>query len=126
MLVHYLLNNMMNGSLNERKINMDIVMVKGRILSEEVKVLKTDRGIPLCYFRLSANNQIYHCLITGKQAYRFLFEAEKDTTLSLSAKVNNKGQLVVIQYTILQKPTYFGKIYNYKGHPLPLAKRSRA
>lgn len=102
---------------------MDIVMLNGIIVSEEIKVLKTDRGIPLCRFTMKSNNDTYHCLITGKQAYSFLFEAEKTTKISVSAKINDRGQLVIFRYTILQKPSYFGKIFNYKGHSLPFAKR---
>jgi hypothetical protein len=99
---------------------MNTVMIKGTIVSEEIKVLNTDKGFPLCRFTLQSGIEKYHCMITGKQAYSFLFEAEKGTTLSFSARVNTRGQLIVLRYFILQKPSYFGKIYNYKGQPLPL------
>ncbi|WP_080146411.1 ssDNA-binding protein [Marinilactibacillus piezotolerans] len=101
---------------------MEVVIVEGIITSEEIKVLKTDNGIPLCRFTLNTNGKNINCLISGKKAYSFLYEAEKDTILSITGKINHKDQLVVIRYIVLKKPTYFGKIFNYKGHPLPFAK----
>lgn len=103
---------------------MNIVMIKGTISSQEVKVLKTNQGVPLCRFSVKDQDDHTHqCLISGKPAYSFLFKAEKGTTLSFSARVNTRGQLVVIRYFITNSPSYFGKIFNYKGHTLPLSKR---
>lgn len=102
---------------------MDIVMLNGTIVSEEIKVLKTDNGIPLCYFAVESNQCNYNCLISGKLAYSFLFEAEKATKITFSAKVNDRSQLIVLRYSILENPSYFGKIFDYKGHRLPSAKR---
>ncbi|API89453.1 hypothetical protein BKP56_09390 [Marinilactibacillus sp. 15R] len=101
---------------------MEIIMVEGIVVSEEIKVLKTDKGIPLCCFTFSANSTKLNCLITGKIAYTFLYEVEHNTELSLTGKINRKNQFVVLQYYILKKPTYFGKIFNYKGHALPFSK----
>lgn len=98
---------------------MDSVMLNGTVVSEEIKILKTDRGIPLCRFAIQSDEQVYSCLITGKQAYSFLFEVEKGCELSFTARVNARNQLVIIHYALLSEPSYFGKIYNYRGHPLP-------
>lgn len=98
---------------------MDSVMLKGQVASDEIKVLKTNRGVPLCRFAIRCEEKVYSCLITGKQAYSFLFEVEKGCELSLTARVNERSQLVIIHYALLSEPSYFGKIYNYRGHPLP-------
>ncbi|GEL66377.1 ssDNA-binding protein [Marinilactibacillus psychrotolerans] len=101
---------------------MEIIMIEGTVISDEIKVLKTDNGVPLCRFTFSANSTNLNCLITGKIAYTFLYEVENNTVLSLTGKINRKNQFIVLQYFILKKPTYFGKIFNYKGHALPFSK----
>lgn len=97
-------------------------MMKGTVLSEELRVVKNQRNVPFCSFTIFSDNQSYSCFITGKQAYSFLFEIEKGTEITFSAKVTEQNQLVLFRYFILQQPSYFGKIYNYKGQPLPLMK----
>ncbi|WP_208560852.1 ssDNA-binding protein [Marinilactibacillus kalidii] len=101
---------------------MHIIMIDGHVVSDEIKVLKTTNGIPLCRFTLSSSSDHLNCLITGKQAYAFLYEVEKGTKLSLTGRFNNRNQFIILSYSILKKPSYLGQIFNYKGHPLPLAK----
>lgn len=101
---------------------MEIIMTEGKVISDEIKVLKTTNGIPLCRFTFLTHSSKMNCLVTGKKSYTFLYEVEKDTELVLTGKINAKNQFVVLQYRIIKKPSYFGKIFNYKGHPLPFAK----
>ncbi|MEC6747315.1 ssDNA-binding protein [Marinilactibacillus sp. XAAS-LB27] len=101
---------------------MNVIMTEGYVVSEEIKVLKTTDAIPLCRFTFSTSTHKLNCLITGKQAYAFLYEVEKDTRLSLTGRINSRNQFVVLNYDVLAKPSYFGQIFNYKGHRLPFAK----
>ncbi|WP_028274366.1 hypothetical protein [Atopococcus tabaci] len=103
---------------------MNTIVMTGKVVSEEVKVLTTNRGVPLCRFTLESDGQRYSCLITGKHAYTFLYEVESGSTVYISARVNDRKQLVVLRYRLLRKPNHFGKVYDYKGHPLPHKKTS--
>ena len=43
-------------------ILMEIIMIEGTVISDEIKVLKTDNGVPLCRFTFSANSTNLNCL----------------------------------------------------------------
>jgi len=103
-------------------MTVNIIVLNGEVVSNEVKVLTTKRGVPLCRFTIESDREHYSCLITGKQAYSFLYEVESGSIISINARVNNQGQLVVLRYHLLKKPNHFGKVYNYKGHPFPRKK----
>ncbi|MFS7390400.1 single-stranded DNA-binding protein [Carnobacterium maltaromaticum] len=97
---------------------MNSIIISGTVTSE-VKVINTNSGTPFCRFTIESDGRKFNCLVTSNKAYDFLYEVERDTQLTIDARINDKMQLVVNSFTIDSKSSNFGKLFDYRGRQLP-------
>lgn len=97
---------------------MNFAIITGKVISE-IKVINTTHGAPLCRFTLEADDRQFNCLVAGKKAYRFVYDIEEYSVITIEGTINNRMQLVVQNYRTESKPNYFGHIFDYKGRKLP-------
>ncbi|ALV20778.1 single stranded DNA-binding domain-containing protein [Carnobacterium antarcticum] len=97
---------------------MNFAILTGKVVSE-VKVINTDNGTPLCRFTLQVDNRKFNCLVAGMKAYKFMYDIEEDSLITIEGTINDRMQLVVQEYRLDSKPSYFGQIFDYKGRKLP-------
>lgn len=97
---------------------MNAAMMTGKVVSD-VKVINTKHGYPFCYIALDVNGKIHNCLIAGRKAFKFVYEVEKDTGLTVDCTINERKQLVIQEYKIDSQPTLLGQLWDYKGRRLP-------
>lgn len=97
---------------------MNAARFTGTVVSE-VKVINTKHGYPFCYIALEANGRNQNLLIAGRKAFKFVYEVEKGTGLTVDCIINNRKQLVIQEYKIDSQPTLLGQLWDYKGRRLP-------
>lgn len=97
---------------------MNAAMFTGKVVSD-VKVINTKHGYPFCYIALEVNGQINNCLIAGRKAFKFVYEVENGTGLTVDCTINERKQLVIQEYKIDSQPTLLGQLWDYKGRRLP-------
>lgn len=100
---------------------MNAAMMTGKVVSD-VKVINTKHGYPFCYIVLDVNGKIHNCLIAGRKAFKFVFEVENGTGLTVDCTINERKQLVIQEYKIDSQPTLLGQLWDYKGRRLPFKK----
>ena len=97
---------------------MNAAMFTGKVVSD-VKVINTKHGYPFCYIALEVNGQIYNCLIAGRKAFKFVYEVENRTGLTVACTINERKQLIIQEYKIDSQPTLLGQLWDYEGRRLP-------
>lgn len=97
---------------------MNSAILTGKVVSE-VKVINTNNGTPLCRFTLQIDDRKFNCLIAGMKAYKFMYYVEENCTVTIEGTINDRMQLVVQEYRLNSRPSYFGQIFGYKGRKLP-------
>lgn len=97
---------------------MNAAMFTGKVVSD-VKVINTKHGYPFCYIALEVNGQIHNCLIAGRKAFKFVYEVENGTGLTVDCTINDRKQLVIQEYKIDSQPALLGQLWDYKGRRLP-------
>lgn len=103
--------------MNGGKI-MNAVVITGKVESD-VKVLNTKNGTPLCRFTLLSDGRKFNCLIAGKKAFGFVYEVQIGSEITIKSVINERNQLVVQKFNVLNPPNYFGQVFDYKGHRMP-------
>ncbi|WP_413496930.1 single-stranded DNA-binding protein [Carnobacterium maltaromaticum] len=86
---------------------MNSIIISGTVTSE-VKVINTNSGTPFCRFTIESDGRKFNCLVTSNKAYDFLYEVERDTQLTIDARINDKMQLVeslIVLLLILNQAT---------------------
>lgn len=97
---------------------MNCITVKG-FISNHLKVRHTKTGTPFCVFYIQSNEDSLECWIIGKQAYKFFYDVEQGTKLSVDCAANGKMQLKVLSYDIIEQPIRIGQVYDLNGNLLP-------
>ncbi|MGB3161532.1 MAG: single-stranded DNA-binding protein [Carnobacterium sp.] len=97
---------------------MNSAILTGKVVAE-VKVINTNNGTPLCRFTLEVQDRKFNCLIAGMKAYKFMYDVEKNSAITIEGSINNRMQLVVQKYNVDSRPSYFGQIFDYKGRKMP-------
>ena len=97
---------------------MNAAMMTGKVVSD-VKVINTNHGYPFCYIALDVNGRIQNLLIAGRKAFKFVYEVEKGTGLTVDCIINDRKQLFIQEYKIDSQPTLLGQLWDYKGRKLP-------
>ena len=100
---------------------MNSVILTGKVVSE-VKVINTKKGYPFCYIALNVNDKTHNCLIAGQKAFKFVYEVEQGTGLTVECTINDRKQLIIQGYKIDSQPTLLGQLWDYKGRRLPFKK----
>jgi hypothetical protein len=97
---------------------MNTAVITGKVDSD-VKVIDTKKGTPLCRFTLLSDGCKFNCLIAGKKAFGFVYEVQLGSEITIESVINERNQLVVQKFTVLNPPNYFGQVFDYKGHRMP-------
>lgn len=97
---------------------MNTAIVTGKVDSE-VKVINTKSGTPFCRFTLLADDRKFNCLIAGKKAFGFVYEVKQGSEITIESVINERNQLVVQKFKVLNPPNYFGQVFDYKGRRMP-------
>lgn len=97
---------------------MNAAMMTGKVVSD-VKVINTKHGYPFCYIALDVNGNIHNCLISGRKAFKFVYEVENGTGLTVDCTINDRKQLIIQEYKIDSQPTRYGQLWDYKLNNLP-------
>lgn len=97
---------------------MNSAILTGKVVSE-IKVINTTNGTPLCRFTLKVQDRKFNCLITGMKAYKFMYDIDEHSGITVEGTINDRMQLVVQKYNIDSRPVYPGQFFNYKGRMLP-------
>ncbi|MER2110034.1 MAG: ssDNA-binding protein [Desemzia incerta] len=97
---------------------MNTAIVTGEVESN-VKVINTKNGTPFCRFTLLADGRKFNCLIAGKKAFGFVYEVKMGSEITIESVINDRNQLVVQKFKVLNPPNYFGQVFDYKGHKMP-------
>lgn len=97
---------------------MNAAMFTGKVVSD-VKVINTKHGYPFCYIALEVNGKNHNCLIAGRKAFKFVYEVENGTGLTVDCIINDRKQLVIQEYKINSQPTRYGQLWDYKLNKLP-------
>jgi len=100
---------------------MNTAMMSGKVVSD-VKVINTKHGYPFCYIALDVNGKTHNCLIAGRKAFKFVYEVENGTGLTVDCTINDRKQLIIQEYKIDSQPTLLGQLWDYKGRRLPFKK----
>ena len=97
---------------------MNTAILTGKVESN-VKVINTNNGSPFCRFTLESNDRKFNCLVAGKKAFGFVYEVKMGSEITIESVINDRNQLVVQKFKVLNPPNYFGQVFDYKGHRLP-------
>ena len=97
---------------------MNAAMMTGKVVSD-VKVINTKKGYPFCYIALDVNGKINNCLIAGRKAFKFVYEVENGTGLTVDCTINERKQLIIQEYKIDSQPTLMGQLWDCKLNRLP-------
>lgn len=97
---------------------MNTAILTGKVVSD-VKVINTKHGYPFCYIALEVNGKNHNCLIAGRKAFKFVYEVESGTGLTVDCIINDRKQLVIQEYKINSQPTRYGQLWDYKLNKLP-------
>ncbi|MER2001310.1 MAG: ssDNA-binding protein [Carnobacterium inhibens] len=97
---------------------MNAAMFTGKVVSD-VKVINTKHGYPFCYIALDVNGKIHNCLIAGQKAFKFVYEVENGTGLTVDCTINERKQLIIQEYKINSQATRYGQLWDYKLNKLP-------
>jgi len=97
---------------------MNFVALTEAVISE-VKIINLSSGAPLCRFTFEADGRSFNCLISGMLAYDFVYEVEEGTFLTFEARINDRMQLVLVNYTLDKKGLSFHSAAAYQdtGYP---------
>lgn len=96
---------------------MNSIVLKGTITSDLI-ARKTKQGTLFCKFTLQSKNEKYECWYVGKDAAKFAYDVEKGTTLVLSCIVNDKMQIGVQSYEVIERPIRLGQVFDYQNKRL--------
>ena len=97
---------------------MNTAILTGKVESN-VKVINTKNGTPFCRFTLLSDDRKFNCLVAGKKAFRFVYEVKMGSEINIESVINDRNQLVVQKFKVLNPPNYFGQVFDYKGHKMP-------
>lgn len=97
---------------------MNTITITGYI-STKLKVRHTKTGTPFCTFNIQSNDDSFECWSIGKQAYKFVYDVEQGTKLSVDCVANERMQLKVLSYDIIEQPIRIGQVYDLNGNILP-------
>lgn len=97
---------------------MNTAILTGKVESN-VKVINTKNGTPFCRFTLLSDGRKFNCLIAGKKAFGFVYEVKMGSEITIESVINDRNQLVVQKFKVLNPPNYFGQVFDYKGHRMP-------
>lgn len=97
---------------------MNTAIISGEVVSE-IKVINTDNGFPFCRFTFNVSGKNHNCIVSGKKAYKFVYEVEEGTGLTVDCTINDRMQLVIQSYKIDSQPIRIGQVWDYKNRLLP-------
>lgn len=96
---------------------MDSIILRGYIYSD-LKALRTKQGTIFCKFMFGTHDKEYECWFVGKDAARFAYDVEKGTTLVLTCIVNDKMQIGVHSYEVVERPIRLGQVFDSNNNQL--------
>lgn len=101
---------------------MHFATITGTVVSE-VKVINISKGQPFARFTLENEGRKYNCLIANKIAYNFMFIVQQGSIIRIDAHINNRMQLNVASYELLNSPVIkweLGTVFNHKREKLDI------
>lgn len=97
---------------------MNTAILTGKVESN-VKVINTKKGTPFCRFTLLADGRKFNCIVAGKKAFGFVYEVKMGSEITIESVINDRNQLMVQKFKVLNPPNYFGQVFDYKGRRMP-------
>ncbi|MGY3777273.1 single stranded DNA-binding domain-containing protein [Isobaculum melis] len=94
---------------------MNYASITGTITSD-IKIIHTKNNRPFARFTLENEHQTFNCLIANQKAYPFTFYVIKGAVITIDASINERMQLVVMDYFVHQQPNtiILGRVFNYQ------------
>lgn len=96
---------------------MDSIVLSGYVYSE-LKAQRTKEGSIFCKFKFKTHDQEYECWYVSKNAAKFAYDVEKGATLVLICVVNDKMQIGVQSYEIIERPIRLGQVFDSENNRL--------